>query len=391
MDYIKSFSIKSKLISVYWSGILLTFHYALIIYINSSFLGTFFSATVLSLIYTTGAILSIIVFSNISKLLQYVGAFRITVISIILEGIAVLGLALFQNPKLAVVLFLIHTITIPIIFFGLDLFLENISKDESETGRIRSTYLTFSNVMFVIAPIIVGFLLGAGNYPKIYLLSSIFLLPLVILITKYFKDFPKQTISKIDLLSTIKRLFRNSDLKNVTIIQGALQLFYAWMVIYTPIYLHQHIGFEWSQIGLIFTIMLLPFILFEMPIGRLADLKMGEKEIMIIGLLIMGLASGSIFFITEANFILWASVLFITRIGASFVEITTESYFFKHVTDRDTGIISFFRMTRPVAYIIAPLIGAISLAILDYRSSFLILGTIMILSIWFGLKIKDTR
>ena len=63
------------------------------------------------------------------------------------------------------------------------------------------------------------------------------------------------------------------------------------MVIYTPIYLHEHIGLPWSDIGIIFTIMLLPFVLFEFPAGKLADGKWGEKEPPIIGIILIAVST----------------------------------------------------------------------------------------------------
>ena len=41
------------------------------------------------------------------------------------------------------------------------------------------------------------------------------------------------------------------------------------MIIYTPIYLHEHLLLGWDQIGFIFTIMLLPFIILEFPLGNI--------------------------------------------------------------------------------------------------------------------------
>ena len=44
--------------------------------------------------------------------------------------------------------------------------------------------------------------------------------------------------------------------------------------------------------------MLLPFVLFELPLGKVADKWLGEKEIMFGGVLITALATGACFFLT---------------------------------------------------------------------------------------------
>jgi MFS family permease len=162
------------------------------------------------------------------------------------------------------------------------------------------------------------------------------------------------------------------------------------MVIFMPIYLHQYIGFSWTEISVIFSIMLLPFVLFEIPAGWLADKWCGEKEIMTIGLFVMGFALLCIPFIKSPDLMVWAIILFFSRVGASIVEIACESYFFKHVDKRDTGLISIFRLSGPVAYIIGPTLGAFSLALFPYPAVFLILSILVLGGMAISSKLKDT-
>src|SRR3972149_2289795 len=105
-----------------------------------------------------------------------------------------------------------------------------------------------------------------------------------------------------------------------------------------------------------FTIMLLPFVIVQYPLGKLAD-KIGEKELLNIGIIVMSFATLAIPFLGSANFFLWAGVLFLTRVGAAMVEAMTEIYFFKKINTEDSEVISFFRNTYPVAFIFAPLIA----------------------------------
>ncbi len=182
-----------------------------------------------------------------------------------------------------------------------------------------------------------------------------------------------------------------NSLKLGVLLSFILQFFYGWMIAWSPIYLNQIIGFSWQEIGLIFSIMLLPFALFELPLGELEDKMFGEKEIMAGGFFIAGLATASISLITSASFVAWALVLFLTRTGASAIEISTESYFFKHVSGGDTGVIGVFRLARPLALIMGPIIGAFSIKLLGFQQSFIVLGAILIASIFLALRLKDTK
>ena len=163
------------------------------------------------------------------------------------------------------------------------------------------------------------------------------------------------------------------------------------MVIYTPIYLHGNLGFGWDEIGIIFSIMLLPFVLVTFPLGKLSD-KIGEKKILALGFLI---ATGTVFtipFIQEHSILIWALVLFATRVGAATIEIMSESHFFKIVKEEDVDEISFFRNTGPVSFIIAPLVA---IPVLLYTPSFefifFALSAILLLGLFITLRLKDVK
>jgi MFS family permease len=242
----------------------------------------------------------------------------------------------------------------------------------------------------IICPSVVAILLRNDAYAYVYSLSAIFLIPLYICVKKLKYKAPL-SVPNVQIKDALLAYISNKNLRNIFASQFLLQLFYAFMGIYMPLYLQKYIGFEWSEIGIIFTIMLLPFIIFELPVGNMADKKYGEKEFLSIGQIIMGLATLCIAFITIKSFVLWVVVLFITRIGASFVEITAESFFFKHVNQNDGEVISFFRITRPLSFILAPVLATIALQFIPFQYMFIMLGSIMIVGVRYSFGITDTR
>lgn len=383
---------QNKLLTVvYASNIFLSFHYYFIIYVNSSFLSQFFTDSQVSTLYIIASLLNLILLLNISKILNKIGNYKIITYSIIIEGLAILGLAITNTAFLVGLYFVIHQIIVPIILFNLDVFLESESTDETKTGGIRGTYLTLANITLVISPSIVGLILVNNVYHRVYAVSLLFLIPLYLCIKKYFSAYIDAPVSHIKVRETIRTYLATPNLSRIFATHLALQLFYAFMIIYTPVYLSKYIGFSWSEIGIMFTIMLLPFALFELPIGKLADKKYGEKEILTIGLVIMGLSTLVMSFVSVKSFILWTVLLFITRTGASFVEITSDSFFFKQVNTANTDEISIYRTTRPLAFIIAPLIATLAFQFIPYHYIFLIVGIIVILATHWSLALKDTR
>lgn len=144
-------------------------------------------------------------------------------------------------------------------------------------------------------------------------------------------------------------------------------------------------------LSIIIPVALLPFIFFEVILGKLADARLGEKEILTAGFVLMALSTMGLSWITTASVTVWALALFVTRIGASAVESMTESYFYKKVGPEDINVITFMRMVRASAYVIGPLLGSFVLAYFEFRFLFFALGAIMLLSIPYSLTIKDTR
>ncbi len=376
--------------TLFLSNIFVSFHYALVIYLNSSFLSKFFTDTQISSLYIIGSILNVIILLNASKFLEKISNYDFAVYTLLLEFLSTACLAVTTSPFLVALSFITHLSAISTLLFNLDVFVESVSNDESMTGSIRGTYLTITNIMIVLAPLTISFLVKDTNYSLVYFVSSFLMIPLYLIVRK-FKYVDEAKMHHISIEKTLSEYVKSSDLYNVFISHTLLQLFYGFMVIYTPIYLEKYIGFSWSEIGIIFTIMLLPFVIFELPVGELADNKYGEKEFLTIGFVIMGVFTLIISFITIKSFWLWATILFITRIGASLVEVSSESYFFKKIDKRRTDVISLFRVSRPLALVLAPVIATVAFGFIPFQYIFIIVGSIMIVGTHYSLALRDTK
>ena len=175
------------------------------------------------------------------------------------------------------------------------------------------------------------------------------------------------------------------------LVSFVMNFFFAWMTIYMPIYLFENIGLSWQEIGAVFAIMHIPYVLLEIPWGKIADEILGEKEIMGAGIIIIGLCTISIGFITSKEFWVWACALSLTRIGASMLQVTTESYFFKKINKEDTNKISVFRNASPIAMIVGPILATLALSIANFQELFIILGIIVLLALIPNYKLNDTK
>jgi MFS family permease len=371
-------------------GFIYTLHYTLPVYIASSFLETFVGADRVGLIYTAAAMVTIVGFLGMSSLLTRFGNKATTIWLVVLQAFLTYGLMTSDSPVMLVTYFIIQTAVIAMIGFNLDIFIEAYS-DVQHVGGIRGLYLTVANIAWIISPLIGGMVVDGNHYQRVYMAGFGLLFVLWYLVQKNFTRFHDPKYPHITIAKTVRHLLGNKDLTRVCIANIILQAFYAWMTIYTPIYLHTTIGMSWQDIGIVFTIMLLPFVIFQIPAGRLADKSWGEKELMTIGFLIIGLSTICMYFIHTPSILVWAGILFISRIGASVAEIMIETYFFKKVSPSESNVLSLFRITRPVATVIAPVITAVGLIYTSYDGLFIVLGCVTLVALFFTMRIKDTN
>ena len=375
---------------IYLATFFLAFHSYLVTYINSSFLGQYLHADAIGVIYAVAAVVNIFIFLKISKFIEVFGNYYTMLIVVVLEVAALATIAVSHSLPVILVAFMLHQAISSILLLCLDNFLES-SSDDTNTGYVRGVFNTLTSITAVVSPIIVGFILLENNYRTMYLLSALCILPLAWIVKSYFKKLNDDEFHHIHISGSIQAFLKDKNLRNIFGANLLLQIFYSWMVIYLPIYLNQQIGFSWQELGIMISIALLPFVFLEIPVGSLADKKYGEKEILILGFVVMMSSLFAMSFSQAHNFLLWATILFVSRVGASLIEITSESFFFKQINSNNQNLISTFRITWPLGFVIGPAIGGAALALFDERYMFAVLAIIMLLGVRFALHIKDTK
>lgn len=379
--------------SIYLVTFFVTLHYALGLYVTSSFLALYVPDWAVGIVYTLGSILAIVLLASGAKLLRRHGLYRTTLHSFSILLVATLLLAAaewLENPLLALMSFFLVYLFTNFERFLLDEYMEEYSTDK-KTGSLRGIFLTVMNVAIMLAPLAAGYLMGADGFWKVFLMAALMVAIGLVLAMVSFRKVPEHRPVSVPFLPTLALAIKRRDVSNIIAIHFLLQFFYAVMTIYTPIYLFTVIGFDWKTIGVVFAIMLSPFVLIELPLGWIADKVLGEKELLVFGFIVLALATATIPFLGYASVPLFAIVLFLTRIGAASIEIMGETYFFKQVNDREAGLISLFRNCQPFAYVVAPALATLFLLRWDTRALFWGLALFMLVGIYHSLQLKDTR
>lgn len=380
---------------VYGAGFFLNAGLAVAAYLNSSLLTQFLSEQQVGLIYALTYLVTFIIVLYFHRIIERVGVYQAVISLVFLGAVVRIILAGFANLPLAIPLLIIDLVLSFLLVASLDLYLEHLSEN-SITGWIRGLFLALANFAWLASPYLAGQLNAAYGFNAVYLVSGVTFIPLFLIVARRLIALPKRTYHHTGIFDTIKRLLlapehtRSRDILRIISIDFVLQFFYAVMVIYLPILLFYDRGFSWSQIGLILTIMLVPFVIIDLLLGRVAD-KMGEKEFIISGLTIAGLATLAIPLLATGSILAWGGLLFATRIGAATIELMKESYLFKRVSSEDISIIFLSRSMYPLAYVVAPLAATLLLFFIPTVHLFTILGLIVLASIAIVWKIKDTR
>jgi hypothetical protein len=345
------------------------------------------------LVFAAGALVTFSGFLVLPVILRSISLKRFAQTLSVIQ-LVVLTSLLFSPSVPVIVLLVVLLSAIPaLIGYTFDVFLEQATTGEGSTGNVRGLFIMISSIAAVLSPISIGYILGDGDaYAKMFALAAATLLPFILLLSTLIKNGVPRKQTSLSFVANVQCLLQSKDIFLGASAHFIMLLFFSWVGIYIPLYLHTELGIVWADLGWVFSIMLLPYVLLEFPIGIMADKWFGEREIMMAGFAIMGLSLAMVSFITIPAITLFLiSVLVLTRVGAAMSEITTETYFFKHVDGSDLNSIGLFRMLRPLGALVGPLIGSFALLFVSLQGLFIILGGICLLGVPLAFFIKDTR
>jgi len=367
--------------------LVLGFAQALLVYILSSYFMLTTGVENVSFFYLVAFSVTLIVLLNVHKIVRTLGKSNVFLMTILLK-IGVLACLLSYPPTwLALSLLMLFIVLGNLEWASLDIILESYSSDK-RSGRIRGKHLAIMNLGILIGPFVSTRILGQFNFEGIFLMLMFLNMIIFILALIGLRNVSERFPYELSVQQLISKVTKRKNVMRIYAVSFSMEFFYALMVIYTPLYLLEK-GMGWNEIGLIFTVMLLPFVILQYPMGVLADKKFGEKEFIIASLAFTAVFTAVLFFIETNYFWTWAIFLFLTRIGIALIEVLRDSYFYKRIDGRDVDIISFYKSANAVAYIAAMSISAIFLIFFPVKGIFLIVSVVLIAAIVPSLRLED--
>lgn len=254
--------------------------------------------------------------------------------------------------------FVVHHVITPYILFNLDKLFEDYTHIQ-DRGKGRGIYLTVWNIPFVVVPLMLSSL-NTQTLPITYAVAFVLLFPFLLFMYSYIQNPIDERDAEpvaplIPLFQKIKNFWADKLDRRSFITQSSLHLYYGTTGILLPIYLRHYFHFEWTHIGMLLAVITAPFVLVQIPFGKLEDRLHNDKQIFFWGIFIAFCFTVTALLVpptleTNTSFLLLTTFLFLSRIGCSMIEISSESMFYKHVTERDEFALLAFRAGRLVPY-----------------------------------------
>lgn len=368
-------------------GFFFGFAVSLTTYVASSYFQQSVGKDFVSLFFLIPNVLHLVFFFLTYRIVRYFGKSGALLICLLVHILLLFLLMGIGASFAGALVFMIYLFAVSVLYGILDIVLESVS-DDNHSGRIRGAYLAFSNLGFLFGPFVSTSILATAGYSRLFGIVAAVTFTIFSISLWFLRAEGGVPTKEISLVDVIRSLVRNKNLFSIYLLSVTLEFFYAIMTIYTPLVM-LHSGMNWNQIGVVFFVMLVPFVLLQYPAGKLADKKWGEKEMIMVSLGVMALCTSVLWFgLRSVAF--WAIFLFGTRVGAALLEVLRDSYFYKKVDSTDVELIAFFRTARPTGYMIGS--GAVFLLLLFFpmKSIFLFAGVVLLGALIPAWYLEDT-
>ena len=371
-------------------GFLYGLSISLLAYVTSSYFKDVTGSDNVSVFYFVIFAVALPLLFHLHRLVEGFGRARTLMLVLVLQIEVLFFLQFVPINYAGAALLIIYAILNSFVAVLIDIVLEAYSVD-GMTGRLRGLYLSVWNFGVLVGPLVSMYILAQYGFSAIFtaeLLVYVAMFLAVFLALNNIRGHVRK--QRLSMRSVMRAFHARRDLTYIYFISLALRFFYATMTVYMPLYLFD-MGMQPMEVGMVFTVMLIPFILLQYPAGVLADKKYGEKELIIIGLCIMIGATLWMWITDRTDMWSWMMILTVSRIGAAILETMEDSYFYKQVTANDMAMINFFRTTRPLAYIICMLLVGGVFLWFEMRSMFIVLAVVLVVSLIPALHLRDTR
>ena len=349
----------NKLYHLYIYSFLLSIHLAFIIYTGSTFLSGIFGTENIWIIYSLGAFFTLLLNFSVTSFLHNFKIENINKIALIIAGVNLLLLSFTNFPFNIFLAYILFIALSEYLLMLASIMIEDLSSD-SVTGSIRGNFITMQALAYVVSPIFTSIIIKYFGLSYIFLISGIFIFISLIYFYINVKNLPPIKIHNKNFRESLSKVFKNYDIRTTVFAWVAGNLFFISAVVYIPFKL-ETLGISFTTyLSVLLPIALLPFLFMPRILGHIEDKMKDEKQFIIIGLVGLIIILACFALVNSTSVLVWAIILFSSRIFGSILETSLNSYFFKKIGTSDTALISIFQSSSQIAYLVfSPILALI--------------------------------
>lgn len=316
-------------------------------------------------------------FSNIyaSHIIEHLQKRKSLLLALVVFTAIFAAFSIAKHSATVLLLFSVYQFTLALFVLDIGLYIKHYSDIKilaENAGKLGS----FSNIGWMVGPLLGSLIASRFGFETVFIFSS--LVSLSALVTFFFiriqGDYVHFNHSR-SFFSNAKLFFKDPNLRKTYINNAGLGfIFSIWD--FLPILMFK-IGAAIPVIGMTKTLMGVAQSIFEYPIGLMADKETGERRILIVGYIIAAIATMSLGFFSDLR--VFITLFFVAATGTSFLEMTRDSYFLRQIKEKDIELISVYRTSDTLPYIIGQGLAITILAFLPVEWWFIIGGATSLL------------
>lgn len=297
------------------------------------------------------------------------------------------GFAFANSTAIILLLFALYQFILALFIFDICLYVKHYSNLKSiaeNTGKLGS----LGNLGWIVGPLLGSLIADRFGFESVFFLSSA--ISTVALLTFFFVRLDKEEIRfphTKPFRQNIREFFQIPNLRKTYFNNAGLGFIYSiWD--YLPLLMLQ-LGATLPIIGMTKTLMGIPQSVFEFPIGRMADKETGERRIFIAGYVLAAVFTLFLGFTTDLR---WFIIFFfIAATGTSCLEMTRDSYFFRQMSERHIELVSVYRTSDNLPYLVGQGLAILVLSFLPVQGWFIIGGGIALIFAWNAIRLKEIK
>ena len=323
-----------------------------------------------------------------TRILESFREIKVLLVTMMVMVISFLTIALFDNLWVFLIASMIFFIASTIRYNAIGIVFRDEAKD-SELNKDQGFMFALLNVGWLLGPIIAGLLMSQYGVQSVFIFSAIFITisATILLIINIRLPRKKRDTYDFKIKENLVDYFRNKRLILPYIMGNGLEIWWAFIYIYVPLFIVNEGDLGPDIVGLFLGLIVIPLIINEYTVGKLST-NLGFKPFFFTGYFILGFAALICFFVSEVWIVL--VILGIAGIGVSFIEPIQDTFFFRNVkTIEEEKYYPIYTTSGDVGSFIGRFSIAGVLLFLPYTYAYLTVFVFMITIAFISLMIKE--